>query len=203
MYSPPIFFILPTPLSPVLRFFSSPPPPDLILSPLLPPSSSPGLPLRAPLPRPSPLSSLPSPSPASLPSSSPPVRAAAARSRAAAGLGLRMRGGARRVTAGGHGRGGRHVAGRRGFPIRATSPPSDAGPRLGASLLRTGGPPCRAAAPVLPQRIAGLSPRAAGHLPRHATRVLSMSLTICLWYFDALLVRHWCMLKIVKSTTCL
>ena len=152
MCSPSIFFILPTPLSLRSLDFFPPPPPDLILSPLLPPSSSPGLPLRAPLPRPSPLSSLPSPSPASLPSSSPPVRAAAARSRAAAGLGLRMRGGARRVTAGRHGRGGacgcggRHAAGWRGFPIRATSPPSDVGPCLGAGLLRTGGPPRRAAA---------------------------------------------------------
>ena len=82
------------------------------------------------------------------------------------------------------------AAGRCGFPIRATSPPSDAGPRLGAGLLRTGGPPRRAAVPVLPQRIAGLPPRASGHLPQHAGRVPSMSLTICLWYFDALLVRH-------------
>ena len=100
MCPPPIFFILPTPpLSPVLRFFSSSPAgpyplptaPSELLSRSPPPSSS-------------------LPSPASLPSSSPPVRAAAACSRAAAGLGLRMCGGTRRVTAGGHGRGGACLA---------------------------------------------------------------------------------------------
>ena len=135
MCSPPIFFILPTPLSLRSLDFFPPPPPDLILSPLLPPSSSPGLPLRAPLPRPSPLSSLPSPSPASLPSSSPPVRAAAARSRVAARLGLRMRGGARRVTAGGHGRGGACLAPMHHWPFSPASLP-DLRRRLAACVQR-------------------------------------------------------------------
>ena len=139
MCSPPIFFSF------------SPPPslsgPSILF--LLPRRtlSSPHCSLRAPLPvSPSELLSpglLPSPPshPHLRPPSPPPPRQ----------CGLRMRGGARRVTAGGHGRGGacgyggRHAAGWRGFPIRATSPPSDVGPCLGAGLLRTGGPPRRAA----------------------------------------------------------